>query len=409
MTIIQDTAGNLLSTQTSPMIGFVEPAEDERALALRIYPFLIEVIREEDQNNGNRFLERFLEGPQQMWFDIDSRIKSIPSLWSVTDIEDRFLIYLKWIVGWTSELDYITDDLDDATLRRLIAASVAFWKIRGVEDAMFDILRLTTAARLRIWNWFDLRWILGETQMGEDHMGYDPWMLSLPGAPDYAENQMNVRIVDDGTLNRRLVRNLVKLTRPAGERVTISYLGFLDRFIVDDDDSQWDHNGSGITVVADGFMKISNEEDAVANASGSDDWLNYTWTARVRGNGLVHAYRTASSDYYFVDFDVSGNAMSLGYYLAGVPTILATVNMETAFGAFLDPDLFYAIRLELIPEAGETRIRVYWEANQVFSVQDPTHAQGSIGFESLSGQDFDISDVELFFNPLEEDFIDINS
>lgn len=406
---IQDTAGNLLNTQTSPMIGFIPAGAADDALSLRIYPFLIEVIREEDQNSGNRFVERFLEGPQAMWDSIDARIKAIPTLWSVTDIEDQYLIYLKWIVGWTSELDFITDDLDAATLRRLIAASVPFWKIRGTEDSMVDILRLTTAARLRVWNWFDLRWILGETAVGEDWQGYDPWMLSLPGPPEYDENRMNLRIVDDGTLNRRLVRNLVKITRPGGERITISYIAFLDQFIVDDDDSQWDHNVLGSTTVASGFMRLSDQQDAVANAPGADDWLNYTWTARVRGDGFVQAYRTASTDYYFVRFDVTNNLIELGYFLAGAPTTLGTVDMEASFGAFLDPDLFYAIRMEVMPEAGATRIRVFWDANPVFSVLDPTHAQGSIGFASLAGQDFDVADVEAFFNPLEEDIIDINS
>lgn len=406
---IQDLSSNLFPTQTIPMIGFVSAGEGPNALALRIYPFLIEVIREADQNEGNQFVERFLNGPQLMWDSLDARVKQLPSLWSVTDIEDRFLPFLKWIVGWTSELNHITDDLDDITLRRLIAASVPFWKIRGTEDSMVDILRLTTAARLRVWNWFDLRWILGETGMGEDHMGYDPWVLSLPGPPNYDEYRMNVRIVDNGSLNRRLVRNLVKLTRPASERVTISYIAFLDQFSTDDDDSQWDNNALGITVVDDGFMRLSNQQDAVSNVAGSDDWQNYTWTARVRGNGFVQAYRTASTDYYFVEFDVAGNAMSIGYVLAGVPTVLATVNMEVTFDSILYPDLFYAVRMEVMPESGQTRIRVFWEANPVFNVLDPTHAQGAIGFASLTGEDFDIADVEVFFNPLEEDVIDINS
>lgn len=406
---IQDTAGNLLSTQTSPMIGFIEQDAGDDALALRIYPFLIEVIREADQVEGNQFVERFLEGPQAVWDDIDAKIKALPDLWSVTAIEDRLLIYLKWIVGWTSELDNITDDLDAATLRRLVASSVPFWKRRGTEDAMIDILRLTTGARLRVWNWFDLRWVLGETAVGESWRGYDPWMLSLPGPLNYDEHRSNVRIVDDGTLNRRLVRNLVRLTRPGGERITISYIGFLDQFIVADDDSQWSHNEVGTTVVAGGTMTLSNGEDAVSIAPGADDWLNYTWTGRVRGNGEIQFYRTASTDYYFVTIDIVANTLSLGYYLAGAPTVLGTVDILAVFGAELKADLFYAIRMEVLPDAGQTRIRVYWDANKAFEVVDPTHAQGSVGFASLPGGDFEVADVEVFFNPLEEDIIDINS
>lgn len=404
---IQDTAGNLLTTQTSPMIGFNEVDASDEPLSLRIYPFLIEGIREEDQNNGGRFVERFLEGPQAQWDVMDRRAKDIPKLWSVTEIEDQYLIYLKWIVGWTSELDYITDDLDSATLRRLIAASVPFWKIRGTENAMVDILRLTTGARLRVWNWFDLRWIVGEEGFSDDQSGYDSWMLALPGPPDYDENQMNVRIVDDGTLNRRLVRNLVRLTRPDGETITISYIAFLDQFTVDDDDSQWDHNDVGTTVVADGFMRLDAGQDAVVNVPGADDWLDYVFYARVRGTGLIQFYRTAATDFYFVQIDVAANTVAVGRVLAGVEAILTTIDMFAAHGVTLFDDIFYGFRQEVIPEAGGTRIRVFFDANPIANLIDFTHVQGAIGFAS-TGLVFDIDQTELFFNPLTEDVIDTN-
>lgn len=406
---IQDLAGNPLIDQSSPMLGYTPVVlNTDEDLSLEIYRFLIEVIREEDQNNGNQFVERFLNGPQEVWDTIDKRIKAIPSLWSVTDIEDRFLIYLKWIVGWTSELDYITDDLDSATLRRLIASSVAFWKERGTEDAMLDILRLTTAARLRIWNWFDIRWIAGETQVGEDAKGYDSWMLSLPGPPNYDENRMNVRIVDDGSLNRRLVRNLVRLTRPDGERITITYIGFLDMFLVDDDDSQWSHNGAGATIVDGGTMALSGTEDAVVNLDGADDWTNYTFSARVKGNGQVQFYRTADTDYYYVEIDIAANTLELGKLLAGAPTVLSTVDMEATFGEFLDADLFYMIRILVTPEAATSRIVLFWDSNLATQVTDTDHTEGAIGLASTTGA-LECDEVEMFFNPADEDTIDINS
>lgn len=406
---IQDVAGNPLITQTSPMIGYI-PIDvlTGQELALRIYPFIIETIRQEDQDNGDQFVERFLNGPQGIWYTIDAKIKSLPSLWSVTDIDDEFLPYLKWIVGWTSVLNYITDDLDSATLRRLIAASVPFWKERGIEQSIIDILRLTTAARLRVWNWFDLRIIVGEMAVGEEHKGYDPWMISLPGPPGYEENKYNVRIVDDGSLNRALVRNLVKLTRPGGERVTISYIGFLDLFNVDDDDSQWSHNDVGTTVVEEGLMKLSGGEDAVISLDGADSWMNYVVTARVKGECFFHFYRTASTDFYYAHLDIANNALRVGVTLAGTPTILSSIDMYTTFGVYLDADLFYALRVEVIPETTQTRIKVYFDACQAFSLTDSTHVQGSVGFLSGSGT-LEIDEVELFFNPLETDEIDINS
>ncbi len=411
---IQDLSSNLLLTQSSPMIGFMIDltTPTRRPLPLRIYPFLIEGIREEDQVNGAQFVERFLNGPQLVWDGIDNAIRSLPDMWSVTKCEDRLLRFLKWIVGWTSELDYITDDLDFATLRRLIAASVPFWKIRGNEVALTEILRLTTAARVRIWTWFDLRFIVGEIGMGEEHQGYDPWMLSLPGPPNYDENRMNVRIVDDGTLNRRLVRNLVKLTRPSGERIMISYLGFLDQFTTDDDYSQWSLSvGSAVPTVANGVMTVGLTASVFVSVNGADSWRNYVFSLRFRSTeAAIEAYRTGDGDNYVFLVDCVSNTIQVAVFLAGVPTLLASVNTLTLYGWLLDPSLFYTLRVSIVPEGASNRIVVWLDGNFIASVLDATHSEGSIAVVGLySTGPIEVDEVEMFFNPLQEDVIDINS
>lgn len=406
---IQDLAGNSFITQSSPMIGFVEvDLTATRPLQLRIYEFLHDPIKVADQLQGNQFVERLLTGSQEVWNGIDRSIRALPKMWSITEVADRLLVYLKWIVGWTSELDSITDELDSAALRRLISASVPFWKVRGTENAMAELLTLTTGARLRIWNWFDLRWIVGETALGEELSGYDPWMLHLPGPTAYDEMQSNVRIVDDGTLNRRLVRNVVKLTRPSGERVTIDYIGFLDMFTTVGDDSQWEHNGVGTAVVADGKMTLSGGADIVAVTSDSDNWLNYTFTARVRGNGDLEFFRSADTDYYFVRIDIAANTLTIGKVLAGVESTIDQIELVFWFGLELQADLFYAIRVVVATEPPGTRIAVYFDGNDAFNLNDTTHVEGSIGFLSSSGA-FEIDDIEMYFNPLTSDYIDINS
>jgi phage tail-like protein len=420
--MIQDLAGNLFITASSPMIGFIpESATVARELQLRIYNFLIEGIREEDQTNGAKFVERFLGGPQGVWNGIDATTRSLPDMWSVTKCADRFLPYLKWIVGWTSKLDYITDDMDSATLRRLIATSVPFWKIRGTEDALAEILQLTTAKRVRIWNWFDLRYISDETALGEENTGYDPWMIDLPGSPNFAERQMNVRIVDDGTLNRRLVRNLVRLTRPSGERITISYLGFLDLFTTDDDTSQWaERIGTVTPVVSNGEMMVSHANAVYANPAAASSWQNYTVSARLRGETLVmEVYRTGDGDNYLVYIAPESSTIVLYSFVAGSPIVLAEVATylsvvdfpSTGVGAggwFLRSDLFYMVRVSLVPEAGATRITVFLDGNLVISVLDAGHTKGTVGFPGLfSSTTMEVSEVEMFFNPLETDFIDI--
>ena len=77
----------------------------------------------------------------------------------------------------------------------------------------------------------------------------------------------------------------------------------------------------------------------------------------------------------------------------------------------LKDDLFYAIRVEAIPEAGSTRIRVYFDANLIIDVLDASHVQGSIGVakEGGAGHFVVLAEAELFFNPLASDTIDINT
>lgn len=419
---IQDLAGNPILTTTSPMVGFIPAEVLEAPLSLRIYRFLLQSIRDEDQNDGNQFLERFLEGSQDVWAVNDALIRSLPTLWSVTDIADRFLVFLKNIVGWTVELRAVTDPLDSLALRRLIAASVPFWKTRGPEDAIVDILRLTTAARLRVWNWFDFRIVIGEMAMGEEHLGFDPHMISLPGPPNLDEQRFNIRIVDDGNLNKDLVRELVKLTRPSGERVEISYIGFLDLFDVDDDNSQWTDSADpfgfgGPTIpntVSNGSMKIdsgtTDEAETFVSLVGSDDWTNYVVTWRAKGDDfLCTFYRTGVGDMYAVSVDAVADTILLLKIVGGTPTTLATVDIFTTLGIDIDDDLFYAIRVEAVPESGSTRIRVYFEAEQIIDELDATHVEGSIGIGHDTSGDVTLDEVEMFFNPLQVDEIDINT
>lgn len=436
---IQDLAGNLFDTASSPMIGFVPLSGDgsggafgaqssalQRTLTLRIYRFLIEGIREADQVDGARFVERFLEGPQGVWGGIDASIKSLPDMWSITRCADRFLPYLKWIVGWTSELDYITDDLDAVTLRRLIASSVPFWKVRGTEEALQEILALTTAARTRVLDWFDLRYIADETSIGEAHQGHDSWMLALPGAPDYVEKQMNVRIVDNGALDRRLVRNLVKLTRPAGERVTISYLGLLDLFTVDDDASQWTQsNGGPSPAVHDGSMFLDGVVDSVyANPNGSDDWTNYVASVTFRGPILVfQVHRQSDADCYLILYEAG--SVVVYSMVGGVPTQLAfAVTYAPDYPAIpplgvdmwfpVDPandeadNQLHTLRTQVTQEGADTRITVWLNGNFLLTTVDATYSRGSFGFFAIGAPvTIEVTEVEMFFLPLEEDVIDI--
>jgi P2-related tail formation protein len=427
MPVIQDQASNAFQTQTVTMLGFIEPEAQADVLQSRIYMFLLDSIRTEDLNRGDLFLKRFLEGengdsgPQAIWNTQHTTIRAMPGLWNVNDVSDEFLPFLRRIVGWTPEIEDIPLALSGNALRRLIATSVAFWKRRGPDDAMLDLINeATDGARVRILDWFDYRVIADEAEMGYTVQGLDIHMIT-----ESDENRYNVRIVDDGTLNKVLMKRVVALTRPINERVDISYLGFLDMFQVDGDIDQWGGDtadfavASGLATLADAAGPVQVHTSSPAAAV----WANYTFTFVAKwdtgagskvGAGAVF-YRTGAGDYYnaVIDSDIAGatyNHLILQKLVAGFPTVLADVDLEDFGLTVSGSDAEFGMRVELFPEVSVTRMRIYIDNVLIVNLTDGSHAQGALGFSTLgSGDVLIVREVEMFFNPMVSDVVDINS
>lgn len=416
---IRDIAGNPLPFgQTGMALGFTEALAAEEVLPLKAYNFLIDPIRTADLNEGALFVKRFFDGIQTVWQEQQASIFAIKDLWSTTKIPDEFLVYLKNIVGWTPDLDYITKDLDDAALRRLIAASVPLWKTRGPEDATINILRLLTNARLRIWNWFDFRWVTDESETGEEHQGRDPWIIDFPLSPSAQEMWSNLRIADDGTLNRTLVEDIVKLMRASGERVEISYIDFLDLFTTDGDASQWKQNaGSTPMTVSDCRLNLVDDTDAqeaIVNRTTALDWANYVvyWRARDTLGGSIaflEFYRMDDSNFYALVISIPSQRIELYNFIGGSSTLLATW-YASSLPMTMYANTYYGIRVHIGPVGADTRIRVYIDNILIIDYIDVASpiTKGSIGVAHYPGSTIQVDEVELFQLPLDETLIDVN-
>jgi hypothetical protein len=420
---IQDLAGNPIpgGGVTGQTLGYIEPPEPEEILPLDMYEFLIEPIRIADRLEGELFVKRLFTGPQAAWEQTHTSIFHLKTLWSVTEIADKFLPYLKNIVGWTKELDYITNALDSRTLRRLIAASVPLWKERGPEDTLINVMRLITGSRLRLWNWFDFRFVMDETALGHEQEGRDPWLIELPGAPSYDERRMNLRIVDDlnNPLDRDLVKNIVNLMRPISERIEVSYLTFLDLFNVAGDNFQWTMDAGGTDVdilVEDGNLKLldntQEQRVVVTGVEGADDWADYVVGLRMKQTG-GHAgllfYFADSNNYYRVTINPATGSfgrLRLTKVVAGVATGITTYNFTAVEQIF--ESVFYMIRVEVIPDGAANRIRVFIDGDMKINTTDNAHSKGKVGIMHVSGATVEASEVELWLNPLETETVDIN-
>lgn len=399
---------------------------------LDMYRFLIAPIPEADHKDGNLFLKRYLDGPNDVWKTIVAGLQNIPKLWSVGDTADAHLQFLKNIVGWTPELELITDRLDDAGLRRLIAASGALWRERGPENAILNVLRIVSGGvRMRIWNWFDFRWIIDETELGEEHEGQDPWIVDAPSesrdpqpfsslnsddVERNAEYFSNLRIVDDETLDRQLVKDVLNLMRAANERFDITYVDFLDLFQSPGDNQQWDLTTVDFTVV-DGLAKLSNDtilEETTAIVTGSSAWTQYVYFARIRGNvgtagafGLLF-YHQDFDNTYMVVIDTVTQDLSLQKRVGGSPNIIDNIDLGTAEINILE-DVFYTIRVEVVEEGGSNRILVFVDGSQLISTLDSQFAAGTVGIFHTTDATLECSEVEVFELPVDSETLEINS
>jgi len=416
----QDLAFNQLITgSTSQFLGYETVIEVE-ILDLEMYRFLTNSIRLEDLQNG-LFLKRFLQGFQEIWKTTHTSIFSLKNLWNILAIPDRLLQHMKNIVGWTDDLSDITDQLDYDTLRKLISISIAFWKDRGVESTTISILELLTQAPCRIWNWFDFRWIIDVTQLGEEHQGRDPHIIDIPGVGD-SEYHSNLRITDDGYLNRQLVESIMKLTRPVGERITVHYLKILERFTYDAEN--WiDLYDPGIIddelIYEDGIGKMENSTYfgiIRLNWPTSYQWQDYVAYSRIKGDGVefgmgvyvthVSPFLSHTYDGFLALINVNRNQIKLAKKSGSSVISLQTVSYSP--WGILQENVWYGLRMHAYNYNGTTQLSVYVDNNLIAQVNDSTFLQGSIGFIHSPGSTVQIDEVEAFNIPGDIKLIDIN-
>jgi hypothetical protein len=408
--VAKDSHNNVLSIPANtPMLGFVVGLAAAELPKLQMYTFIIEEIRKMD---ANKLLERLLNGPQEIWEATQESILNLKNLIGIETVPDYILKYHAKYQGWGRRHADIIDSLEPDQLRALLFNSPEFWRSRGPEDAMESLLRLVTGQRLKLVNWFDLRTITDEMMTGVEQDRRDLYMLSNPVDDTSDSYQSEIRIVDDGELDRESVRNLARVGRQINERVFIKYLGFLDTFDDDGDLEQWT-TVSGSPVVENRALNLLGTggiEEVFANPELSPDWAKYHVSWLVEGTGTVYLqfYRTGNNDYYAVKLVYSTQTLSLVRVVAGAETSLASVVLTT-LGQVLLASEPYTFTIVVAPEGATNRIVLTWEGVELLTATDNNHAQGTIGVKHNAASSVKVHDLEMFFLPTEYDLILPNS
>lgn len=393
------------------------------ALNLDMYRFLIQPIRDADSSeDGNLFLKRFLAGPQELWSQTQNTIFRIKDLWNVSETLDENIDHLKQIVGWVGKEAALTESLDTLTLRRLIRASIPIWKNRSTENTISNVLNLLVSRQARIWNWFDFRWITGDeleggaTIFGEQRQGRDPWLISFPYENEQAEYWSNLRIKTPD--DKALLREVIKLMRPLGERFNVVYLLFIDMFNYENDLSQWTLLAGDVPEVTDGMLKLENDAQDQATFASAENhlaWTDYVLSMRIRttisaAGQLSGAYvrlTPGSENGYYVGLDIQNNLLRFGRVSAGVRTQLAQFDFYS-INYTLQDGFWYGLRVQAISEGGTSRFIVFFDGEERINVTDSNHDMGTVACFHDSGATCQVDEIEVMGLPVDSETIELN-
>jgi hypothetical protein len=211
----------------------------------------------------------------------------------------------------------------------------------------------------------------------------------------------DLKVVDDGELDRDMIVNLTKVLRPANERVYVRYLAFQDKFR---------RAGNWVQVAGSVTENFSSGELTVNAASviRTDMNLDTTWkniTARaqakmknVPGDWWEMRFNyTDELNFYSVGMNPADieRSVFLDRVVAGARTNLDDYNFTLNFL----PNVYYNLMVQTEWNSTTTLIKVFLDGNFLFEFSDATFEDGRVAIASNGTQETTLSLVEVSVCP----------
>lgn len=229
------------------------------------------------------------------------------------------------------------------------------------------------------------------TNVGDYRVGVDP-----------DEFASDIRMMDDGNVDRALVEDLVELLRPAGERYYIRFLDFHDNFrgtfywtLVSGDYIQDTDAGT-----------IDLEDGASDSVIITDETNDNAWTemyAAVQFNlrdsadwGELRFYYNSEDDFYALRIEPATKTVKLDKVTASVRTTLDSTVLATYF---IGENYWFSVQTQDTGAGHE--LKYFLDGNLLGSAVDTDHTSGKIGLASATGQRLRATLVEVFQFPLD--------
>lgn len=325
--------------------------------------------------------------------------------------------HVAWVVDWSEGASGETSLWVDGTriLNESMNASFVkrnifcFENIHIGMESIYGARYSGSLDGIRVTN--DVRWTVANSTIvppGANFIEYVEEQLD--------EFQVDVRVVDDGTLDRTLIKRLLNLMRPCSERINILYIDFYEDF--EAGKGQYETiSGTAYVEKTDeiNYLKMPEGSLEHVDVKGSADWTNYLCQQRCiiyEGEEIEVRFMIQDElNYYAFRVNTSTKLAHFEKSVAGVRTALdtpKTIDVEPASLPLYLPGYVYMVSSFKNENTGEVTLKGYIDSNQIFEVNDNTFTKGTFGLYTPTGSTVWCSEAEMFELPLEHERINPN-
>lgn len=238
----------------------------------------------------------------------------------------------------------------------------------------------------------------------------DSATITVPAIPfiEYQQGQLDeyrtdIRLMDDGSINRILLKRILNIMRPLSERLNLIYVTFYTDFTLGKEEFD---TISGSSVVEDNELKIginTIEQYSLDSSNFSNIVLQIKLKATNHG---IYGIRFAIQDndnYYVVE--VNTNTKMIELYKV-VATVKSSIGGPVFQDIFLDVFYFLTIVTYYDNVNINTKIKCYLDMNLLIDIIDDTFNNGTFAMQTDLTSKISIDNIELFVHPLDIETIE---
>ena len=377
-------------------LGYRPVRKDEIVIPFNLYQSLIESIRLVDSLEGDLLHYRKLKGAQDLFNDAFIRFFSIADLRNMDKMDasllDQYIRYL----GFSNDKN-VYEGLSSRDKRRLLKSAIQFWKRKGLELAYSTVIEGMSGYEYTIRDWFFNRAVVDNIYMSEHLTEHDSLFLDSFYSDTRPAYKTMIDVVDED-LNKDLFIDLLRLSRPASERLFIQYCYLLDKF-EQFGCTNWDCFNN---VLNNNRVELSDGGYMITNRNGRTKWNNYTIRSRVSldtntSSCIVSFYsdKLDSDTKNELQVEYGVNSATFRAYSNG-----GIIDTHTESYDPLVIGRLYTMTIDVYDGSGSSlNVSVYLDNHKIMTLNIPKYRnRGYVALSSVNGVKVDYVDVHDIYN-----------